>query len=176
MGGSWSTCTRFLFEEENIRVYINTCLPKNLLNIFVSISIWRRKHTCFTHMFTKNYWSFERKTYTWWSPQKLTFMKSGGFHEIWWISCGFQVKSTYKSYKSNISRKTLQFYGVLWEGYVMFSHEIRRFRKTNCRNGKPYVWISLLFVLYDKIHPGDYNLTNINILQENYVAQLLLNK
>ena len=54
-------------------------------------------------------------------------------HEIRRISCGFHlksgrfhVKSTYKTYKSNISRKTLQFYGVLWEGYVMFSHEIRR--------------------------------------------------
>ena len=45
-------------------------------------------------------------------------------HEIRRISCGFHVKSTYKTYKSNISRKTLQFYGVLWEGYVMFSHEI----------------------------------------------------
>ena len=41
-------------------------------------------------------------------------------------SAGFHVKSTYKTYKSNISRKTLQFYGVLWEGYVMFSHEICR--------------------------------------------------
>ena len=40
-------------------------------------------------------------------------------------STGFHVKSTYKTYKSNISRKTLQLYGVLWEGYVMFSHEIR---------------------------------------------------
>ena len=50
-------------------------------------------------------------------------------HEIQWISCGFHVKSTYKTYKSNISRKTLQFYGVLWEGYVMFSHEIRRISK-----------------------------------------------
>ena len=54
------------------------------------------------------------------------FMKSGGFQ----VKSGrFQVKSTYKSYKSNISRKTLQFYGVLWEGYVMFSHEIRRISK-----------------------------------------------
>ena len=92
--------------------------------------------------------------------QKLTFMKSGGFHEIWQISCGFHeirwisgeiwqisheihqiscrfhlksgrfhVKSTYKTYKSNISRKTLQFYGVLWVGYVKFSHEIRRISK-----------------------------------------------
>ena len=57
-------------------------------------------------------------------------------HEIQWISCGFHVKSgrfhvksTYKTYKSNISRKTLQFYGVLWEGYVMFSHEIRQISK-----------------------------------------------
>ena len=46
-------------------------------------------------------------------------MKSGRFH----------VKSSYKPYKSNNSRKTLQFYGVLWEGYVMFSHEIRRISK-----------------------------------------------
>ena len=50
-------------------------------------------------------------------------MKSGGFHMK---SGGFHVKSTYKTYKSNISRKTLQFYGVLCEGYVMFSHKIRR--------------------------------------------------
>ena len=68
--------------------------------------------------------------------QKLTFMKSGGFH----------VKSTYKTYKSNISRKTLQFYGVLWEVYIMFSHEIRQisrnppdFERPIARNGKPYV-------------------------------------
>ena len=68
--------------------------------------------------------------------QKLTFLKPlksqrispGRFHQN---PCGFHVKSgrfhvksTYKTYKSNISRKTLQFYGVLWEGYVMFSHEI----------------------------------------------------
>ena len=51
-------------------------------------------------------------------------VKSGGFHEIRQIS-----ESTYKTDKSNISRKTLQFYGVLWEGYVMFSHEIRRISK-----------------------------------------------
>ena len=79
----------------------------------------------------------------------VDFMKSGRFHMK---SSGFHVKSTYKTYKSNISRKTLQFYVVLWEGYVMFSHEICQisrnppdfmkstgfhvksagFRKTNC--------------------------------------------
>ena len=61
--------------------------------------------------------------------QKLTFMKSAGFCADFTKSGGFHVKSTYKTYKSNISRKTLQFYGVLWEGYVMFSHEIRRISK-----------------------------------------------
>ena len=66
----------------------------------------------------------------------LDFMKSGGFHVKsarfhvdFMKSSRFQVKSTYKTCKSNISRKTLQFYGVLWEGYVMFSHEIRRISK-----------------------------------------------
>ena len=48
------------------------------------------------------------------------FMKSSRFY----MKSGFHVKSTYKTYKSNISRKTLQFYWVLWKGYVMFSHEI----------------------------------------------------
>ena len=76
--------------------------------------------------------------------------------EIWQISCGFyvksarfHVKSTYKTYKSNISRKSLQFYGVLWEGYVMFSHEICRisrnrpdFERPIARNGKPCVSLS----------------------------------
>ena len=63
-------------------------------------------------------------------------VKSAGFHVDFMKSSRFQVKSgrfhmksTYKTYKSNISRKTLQFYGVLWEGYVMFSHEIRRISK-----------------------------------------------
>ena len=45
----------------------------------------------------------------------LDFMKSGRFHMK---SGGFHVKSTCKPYKSNNSRKTLQFYGVQWEGYV----------------------------------------------------------
>ena len=69
--------------------------------------------------------------------QKLIFMKFGGFHKKsgrfhmklgrFHMKCGgFHLKSTYKPYKSNNSRKTLQFYGVLWEGYVMFSHEICR--------------------------------------------------
>ena len=93
--------------------------------------------------------------------QKLTFMKSGGFqadfmksagfhgfHEIWWISgeihwqilCGFHmksgafyVKSTYKTYKSNISRKTLQFYGVLGKAMSYFHMKSAGFRKTNCQ-------------------------------------------
>ena len=56
-------------------------------------------------------------------------VKSSGFCVDFMKSGRFQVKSTYKTYKSNISRKTLQFYGVLWEGYVMFSHEIRRISK-----------------------------------------------
>ena len=86
-------------------------------------------------------------------------MKSSGFHKIWWISCEiwwisqnpadfmwnlvdfikscrFHVKSTDKTYKSNISRKTLQFYGVLWEGYVMFSHEICWISHEICRISK----------------------------------------
>ena len=79
-----------------------------------------------------------------WNPADFMWI-SCRFHEICQISCGFHeisrfhadfmkssrfhVKSTYKTYKSNISRKTLQFYGVLWEGYVMFSHEIRRISK-----------------------------------------------
>ena len=37
--------------------------------------------------------------------------KSGRFH----------VKSTWKPYKSNNSTKTLQFYGVQWEGYVSWN-------------------------------------------------------
>ena len=138
----------------------------------------RRGITC--SALRPSYWSFERKTYTWWSPKSshswnpadftwnlpdfmriswnladftwnlpdfvhiswnlvdfmwhpvdftwnlVDFTKSGGFHVK---SSRFHMKSTYKSYKSNISRKTLQFYGVLWEGYVMFSHEIRRISK-----------------------------------------------
>ena len=87
--------------------------------------------------------------------QKLTFMKSGGFHVDFMKSgrfhvksSGFHVKSTYKTYKSNISRKTLQFFGVLWKGYVIFSHEIRWIsrnppdfeRPTIARNGKAYVF------------------------------------
>ena len=50
-------------------------------------------------------------------------------HEIRWIS---QIK---------YFKKALQFYGVLWEGYVMFSHESRRiFERPIARNGKPYVY------------------------------------
>ena len=49
-------------------------------------------------------------------------MNSGRFHMK---PNGFHMKSPYKPYKSNNSRKTLQLYGVQWEGYVMISHEIR---------------------------------------------------
>ena len=73
--------------------------------------------------------------------QKLTFMKSGGFH----------VNSTYKTYKLNISRKTFQFYGVLWEGYVMFSHEIRRISREIHRISKdqlPGMVSPILFTRY----------------------------
>ena len=56
-------------------------------------------------------------------------VKSGRFHADFMKSGRFKVKSTYKTYKSNISRKTLQFYGVLWESYIMFSHEIHRISK-----------------------------------------------
>ena len=62
-----------------------------------------------------HFWSLERPILGD-HPKSSHSMKFGGFH----------VKSTYKTYKSNISTKTLQFYGVLWEGYVMFSREIRR--------------------------------------------------
>ena len=51
--------------------------------------------------------------------QKLIFKKFGAFH----------VKSTCKPYKSNNSRRTLQFYVVQWEGYVSGFHEIRRISK-----------------------------------------------
>ena len=49
-----------------------------------------------------------RKIYTWWSPKSSY--------------SGFHVKSTWKPYKSNNSRKTLQFHGVQWEGYVSWFH------------------------------------------------------
>ena len=88
------------------------------------------------------YWSFERKTCTWRSPKSSYFMKFGGFHKIWRISADF-MKSTCKPYKSNNSRKTLQFYGVQWEGYVSGFHEICRISRNErpiTRNGKAYVF------------------------------------
>ena len=65
-------------------------------------------------------------------------MKFGGFH----------VQSTYKPYKSNNSRKTLQFYGV--EGYVMFSHEIRRISKDQLPGmiSPMFEFVFELFVIY----------------------------
>ena len=74
-------------------------------------------------------------------------MKSSGFHADFMKSGRFQVKSgrfhvnfmksTYKTYKSNISRKTLQFYGVLWEGLFIWNPP--DFERPIARNGKPYV-------------------------------------
>ena len=44
--------------------------------------------------------------------------------EIWQISWNpaHFMRSTWKPYKSNNSRKTLQFHGVQWEGYVSGFH------------------------------------------------------
>ena len=81
--------------------------------------------------------------------QKLTFMKSGRFHMK---SGGFHKISRFMwnpptKLINQIFQEKLQFYGVLWEGYVMFSHEIRwdfmwnllDFERPIARNGKPYV-------------------------------------
>ena len=54
-------------------------------------------------------------------------------HEIRRISCGFHVKSTYKTYKSNISRKT----SVLWSAVGRLCPP--DFERPIARNGKPYV-------------------------------------
>ena len=118
-----------------------------------------------------NFWSFERKTYTWWSPKSsyswnpvdfrwnlLDFMqilcgfhlKSAGFHESSRChvkSGGFHLKCTYKTYKSNISRKNSS---VLWSAVGRLCHvftwnppdfmksarfhvKSAGFRKTNCQ-------------------------------------------
>ena len=46
-------------------------------------------------------------------------------------SSRFHVKSTCKPYKSNNSRKTVQFYGVQWEGYVSwFTWNLLNFTKS----------------------------------------------
>ena len=97
------------------------------------------------------------KAYTWWSPKSSYFrfhVKSGRFHDIQQISCEIHLKTL----KSNNSRKTLQFYGVQWEGYVSWFHmksgrfheihqiscEIRNERRTIARNGKAYVlWLGI---------------------------------
>ena len=49
--------------------------------------------------------------------QKLIFLKSGGFHEIWWISWNPAdfMKSTQNLIKSDVSTKTLQFWGCRGE-------------------------------------------------------------
>ena len=53
--------------------------------------------------------------------------------------------STCKSYKSNNSRKTLQFYAVQWEGYVSGFHEIHRISKDQQLPGMVRPMFSLFF-------------------------------
>ena len=97
-------------------------------------------------------WSFEKKDLYLVITQKLIFLKSAGFH----VKFGrfhmkfgrFHVKSTCKPYKSNNSRKTLQFYGVQWKGYVSwftwnlpdFMWNPPNFERPIARNGKAYVF------------------------------------
>ena len=83
-----------------------------------------------------------------WNPADfMKSVKSGGFHANFMKSGRFHVKSTWKPYKSKNSRKTLQFHGVQWEGYVMISHEICQiswnppgFERPLARNGNFYVF------------------------------------
>ena len=157
-----------LFLQNALAEYIGVYSDTNYQNCYCSI-LRKLKIYLFG-------WSFERKTYTWWSPKSSHswfheiwrilcgfHMKSSRFHEIWQISCEirqiscgfhmksgrfhethkksarFHVKSTWKPYKSKNSRKTLQFHGVQWEGYVMISHEIRRISCEICPISKDHL-------------------------------------
>ena len=143
-----------------------------------------------------------RKTYTLWSPKSSYFLisvkssefrvKSVGFHEIQQISCRFHVdfmKFTSKPYKSNNSRKTLQFHVLQWEGYVSgfhmkFAgfHEIRNERPTIARNGKAYVWsldyivrISLMlwirWTLRYQLRNSLFLISQINLQKKSFVVK-----
>ena len=139
-----------------------------------------------------------RKTYTLWSPKSsyfliqwnpvnfvwnlLDFMKSSRFHVDF-------MKFTSKPYKSNNSRKTLQFHVLQWEGYVSgfhmkFAgfHEIRNERPTIARNGKAYVWsldyivrISLMlwirWTLRYQLRNSLFLISQINLQKKSFVVK-----
>ena len=63
------------------------------------------------------------------------------FHVDFMKSSGFQVKSTYKTYKSNILKKNSS---VWWSAVGRLCHvftwNLLDFERSIARNGKPYVW------------------------------------
>ena len=90
------------------------------LNINIWIFLFFRRH-CLVFRFSKDLYLI--------MTQKLTFMKSSGFHmksgRFQVKSSRFHVKSTQNLIKSDVSTKTLQFGGVQGGGYDPRFHEIQ---------------------------------------------------
>ena len=91
------------------------------------------------------YWVFRKKDLYLITTQKLTFMKSGGFHTDFMKSGRFQVKSSrfnmdfMKSVRFQV--KSGGFHRISWN-LPDFTHEIRQdFERPIARNGKPYVYV-----------------------------------
>ena len=87
-----------------------------------------KKSKTLSNILTKSIGSGCWKRTTWkhkpYHSWQLVFRNPPGFMRISWNLVDFTwnpvdfMKSTWKPYKSNNSTKTLQFYGVQWEGYA----------------------------------------------------------